>query len=140
MLSSPRPAVAGARIKKAPAEWRRELRPARFQIRRQAVTGPRPSPLDRENKHCPFTCARCALPLFSSSTKLASGTRWPSFYRGWRERSQNKRISLFTNQTEILCATCGGQLGHVFPDGPDPTGMRYCVNGLALQFMPRMTT
>jgi len=138
VLGLPGTAASGARIDKSPAEWLRELGPARFRILREAGTeAPYSSPLNREHRRGTFACAGCALPLFSSSTKFDSGTGWPSFFRplggAVTERSDH---SLFMERTEVLCSRCGGHLGHVFPDGPKPTGLRYCMNGLALAFQP----
>ena len=141
ILSTPGAAVSGARLTKTPAEWMRELGPARFEILREAGTEPPfSSPLNREHRQGVFRCAGCALPLFSSSTKFDSGTGWPSFYRAL-PRSVSTRLdhSLLMERTEVLCSRCGGHLGHVFPDGPKPTGLRYCMNGLALEFAPRAT-
>ena len=141
MLSVPGAAASGARINKTPAEWMRELGPARFQILREAGTErPFSSPLNHEHRQGTFACAGCVLPLFSSSTKFDSGTGWPSFYRPLSGAvSERPDHSFGMERTEILCARCGGHLGHVFPDGPKPTGLRYCMNGLALEFTPGRT-
>ncbi len=125
-------------VTKSPAEWRRQLGPQRYRILRQAGTErPYTSPLDKEKRRGRFDCAGCANPLFASTTKFDSGTGWPSFYRALpkgiitrSDRSQSME------RTEVLCARCGGHLGHVFRDGPRPTGLRYCMNGLALRFKP----
>ncbi|MDQ6929702.1 MAG: peptide-methionine (R)-S-oxide reductase MsrB [Candidatus Eremiobacteraeota bacterium] len=119
-------------------QWRARLGPQRYNILREAGTEPAgSSPLDQEHRHGTFACAGCDLPLYSSSTKFNSGTGWPSFYRplpnAVRERSD---YSLIEKRIEVLCRRCGGHLGHVFNDGPPPTGLRYCMNGLALQFHP----
>ena len=115
-----------------------ELGPARFEILREAGTErPFSSPLNHEHRQGVFTCAGCALPLFSSSTKFDSGTGWPSFYRALAGSVITKPdYSLGMERTEVLCSRCSGHLGHVFPDGPKPTGLRYCMNGLAMQFAP----
>lgn len=95
------------------------------------------SSLDREKRRGTFHCAGCDQPLFASETKFNSGTGWPSFYKpidGAVGISEDN--SLFTTRTEVHCANCGGHLGHVFPDGPPPTGLRYCMNGVAMVFKP----
>ena len=95
------------------------------------------SPLNDEHRRGVFTCAGCALPLFSSTTKFDSGTGWPSFYRPLpRAVLTRPDRSLLMDRTEVLCRRCGGHLGHVFNDGPKPTGLRYCMNGLSLRFRP----
>jgi len=119
-----------------PAEWRRILGPQRYTVLREGSTEtPFTSPLLKEHRRGTFVCAGCANPLFSSGTKFESGTGWPSFWqvlpRGIVTRSDR---SLMMERTEVLCARCGGHLGHVFDDGPKPTGLRYCMNGLALNF------
>ena len=121
-----------------PAEWRRLLGPQRFHILREAGTErPFTSPLLREHRRGTFVCAGCGRPLFAAATKFESGTGWPSFYRALpnavTERSDH---SFLMDRTEVLCSRCGGHLGHVFHDGPKPTGLRYCINGLALKFAP----
>jgi peptide-methionine (R)-S-oxide reductase len=124
------------RVSKAPADWRRQLGPQRFQIMREAGTEyPYSSPLNSEHRAGIFACAGCAQPLFSSSTKFESHTGWPSFYKPLRGAVVTKADrSLFMARTEVLCSRCGGHLGHVFNDGPKPTGLRYCMNGLAMTF------
>jgi peptide-methionine (R)-S-oxide reductase len=125
-------------VVKSPAEWRRQLGPARFEILREAGTErPFSSPLDSEHRPGQFRCAGCGQPLFDSSTKFDSGTGWPSFYRPLPHAVVTRSDrSLLMQRTEVLCSRCGGHLGHVFPDGPKPTGLRYCMNGLALIFVP----
>ncbi|GAC1390202.1 MAG: peptide-methionine (R)-S-oxide reductase MsrB [Vulcanimicrobiaceae bacterium] len=123
------------------AEWRKRLGPERFNILREAGTeAPGSSPLLNEHRRGTFACAGCNLPNFSSTTKFESGTGWPSFYRALpgaiKERSDR---SLIEERTEVQCRRCGGHLGHVFTDGPQPTGLRYCMNGLALVFHPART-
>ncbi|MCL6683031.1 peptide-methionine (R)-S-oxide reductase MsrB [Sphingomonas alba] len=137
-LGRPEAASSAARINKTPAEWLRELGPERFRILRQAGTErPYSSPLNDEHGRGTFACAGCALPLFASSTKFDSGTGWPSFYRPLPGSVSTKTdLSLGMDRTEVLCTRCAGHLGHVFPDGPRPTGLRYCMNGLALKFIP----
>ena len=120
------------------AQWRRRLGPERYRILRQAGTERAyTSPLDKERRRGLYACAGCANPLFSSATKYDSGTGWPSFYRALPRAVVTRTDRLFgMERTEALCARCGGHLGHVFRDGPRPTGLRYCMNGLALRFSP----
>jgi peptide-methionine (R)-S-oxide reductase len=120
------------------AEWRKLLTQAQYDILRQQGTEmPFSSPLLNEHAKGTFNCAGCALPLFDSSTKFDSGTGWPSF---WQPLSHavltSDDNSLGMDRTEVHCSRCGGHLGHVFPDGPPPTGLRYCMNGAALTFTP----
>jgi peptide-methionine (R)-S-oxide reductase len=125
-------------VNRAPAEWRRLLGDQRYHILREAGTEPPfTSPLLKEHRRGTFTCAGCALPLFSSATKFDSGTGWPSFWKALPGAvvTESDR-SLLMVRTEVLCRRCGGHLGHVFDDGPRPTGLRYCMNGLALRFRP----
>ena len=124
-------------VTKTPAQWRQQLGPQRYRIMREAGTERAfSSPLDKERRRGRYLCAACANPLFSSTTKFDSGTGWPSFYRALPRAvvTRGNRSPFFG--TEILCARCGGHLGHVFNDGPKPTGLRYCMNGLALRFQP----
>lgn len=119
-----------------PAEWRAKLGGQRYAVLREAATErPFSSPLLKEHRKGVFACAGCGRPLFSSDTKFESGTGWPSFWKPLPgavvTRSDHK---LVLERTEVLCARCGGHLGHVFDDGPKPTGLRYCMNGLALTF------
>jgi peptide-methionine (R)-S-oxide reductase len=125
-------------VNHSPAEWRRQLGAQRYYILREAGTERAfTSPLLNEHRRGTFTCAACALPLFSSTTKFESGTGWPSFWRALpRAVVTRSDRSLLMDRTEVLCARCGGHLGHVFHDGPRPTGLRYCMNGLALNFRP----
>ncbi|MEO7365590.1 MAG: peptide-methionine (R)-S-oxide reductase MsrB [Sphingomicrobium sp.] len=119
------------------AEWRRRLGPDRYRILRQAGTERAgTSPLNNEHRRGRFVCTACANPLFASTTKFDSGTGWPSFYRALPAAVTTRGLKNNFLGTEILCARCGGHLGHVFNDGPKPTGLRYCMNGLALRFQP----
>ena len=120
------------------SEWRKRLGPERYRILREAGTErPYSSPLNKEHRRGIFACAGCGLPLFSSTTKFDSGTGWPSFFRPLPNAIATRADhSLLMERTEVLCRRCGGHLGHVFDDGPRPTGLRYCMNGLALKFVP----
>jgi peptide-methionine (R)-S-oxide reductase len=120
------------------AEWRKLLSPAQYDVLRQEGTeAPESSPLDHEFAKGRYDCAGCALPLFSSETKFDSGTGWPSFYKPLDGAvSTHSDTSFMMERTEVHCSRCGGHLGHVFDDGPKPTGLRYCMNGVALSFHP----
>ena len=135
--SSAAPAMHFA-VNRSPDQWRKLLGPRRYAILREAATErPFSSPLLNEHRNGTFVCAGCALPLFSSATKFESGTGWPSFWKPLRGALVTRPDhSLMMERTEVLCARCGGHLGHVFDDGPKPTGLRYCMNGLALSFKP----
>jgi peptide-methionine (R)-S-oxide reductase len=117
-------------------EWRRRLSPAAFKVMRQHGTErPYTSPLNDEKRAGTFACAGCDLPLFSSRAKFDSGTGWPSFYEPLSNAvGTSSDRSLIVPRTEVHCRRCGGHLGHVFEDGPPPTGLRYCINGVALAF------
>ena len=123
-------------IMRTPEEWRRILTPEQFRVLRQAGTERAgSSPLDREKRKGVFVCAGCALPVFSSDAKYDSGTGWPSFTAPIEGAVRTKEDdTLFTARTEVHCRRCGGHLGHVFDDGPRPTGKRYCMNGAAMTF------
>ena len=134
--SSPANAARAYEITRTDAEWQKILTPVQYGVLRQAGTErPYSSPLDREKRAGVFSCAGCALPLFSSSTKFESGTGWPSFWKPMDKAVvEETDTTLFMKRTEVLCRRCGGHLGHVFDDGPRPTGKRYCMNGVALSF------
>jgi peptide-methionine (R)-S-oxide reductase len=125
-------------IVKSDEEWRRILKPAAYTVLRQHGTErPYSSPLNLEKRAGTFHCAGCDLPLFASETKYESGTGWPSFYRPLANAVGTKvDRSLLVARTEVHCRRCGGHLGHVFQDGPPPTGLRYCMNGVAMTFVP----
>lgn len=125
-------------VARTPAEWRRRLGPQRYAILREGGTErPYTSPLDKEKRRGTYACAGCALPLFSSAAKFDSRTGWPSFFKPLANGVVTKTDrSMLVSRTEVLCRRCGGHLGHVFKDGPKPTGLRYCMNGLALRFNP----
>ncbi len=120
------------------AEWRKLLSPDQFAVLRQSATErPGTSPLMEEHRRGTFTCAGCDLDLFSSSTKFESGTGWPSFYAPLAKAvGEEKDTTLGMVRIAVHCSRCGGHLGHVFDDGPKPTGLRYCMNGVALKFKP----
>jgi peptide-methionine (R)-S-oxide reductase len=120
------------------AEWQRLLAPARYAVLREGDTEmPFTSPLLHEKRSGLFDCAGCGLALFSSATKFDSGTGWPSFWAPLPHAVRTRPDSSFGLQrTEVHCAGCDGHLGHVFHDGPPPTELRYCINGLALVFRP----
>ena len=128
-----------APLVKSKPEWKALLPPDRYAILFEAGTEPPgASPLDREKRAGTFICAACYLPLFDSATKYDSGTGWPSFYDYLAGALLTETdFKLIWPRTEYHCARCGGHQGHVFDDGPKPTGLRYCNNGLALQFVPR---
>lgn len=119
-------------------DWRQRLTANQYMVLRQHGTERAgSSPLNKEKRKGTFTCAGCDLPLFSSDTKFESGTGWPSFYQPLTNVVETKADrSFFMTRTEVHCARCLGHLGHVFDDGPPPTGLRYCMNGVALKFVP----
>jgi len=121
------------------AEWHKLLTSAQYQVLRKAGTEtPFSSPLNGEKRTGEFACAGCALPLFSSDTKFDSGTGWPSFWKPIEGAVETHSDTTFgMTRVEVLCRRCGGHLGHVFKDGPPPTGLRYCMNGIAMVFKPK---
>ena len=123
---------------KSNAEWEVCLTPSQYQVLREHGTErPFTSPLNAEERVGTFVCAGCGEPLFRSDTKFDSGTGWPSFFQPMPGAVETKEDrSMFMARTEVHCARCGGHLGHVFEDGPRPTGLRYCMNGVSLKFEP----
>ncbi len=127
-------------VNKSDQEWRDQLTPEQYRILREHGTEPPgSSPLNREKRPGVFKCAACGRPLFDASAKFESGTGWPSFTAPIEddavETSTDRSHGM--TRTEVHCAQCGGHLGHVFPDGPRPTGRRYCMNGAAMTFEPQ---
>jgi peptide-methionine (R)-S-oxide reductase len=125
-------------VAKAEAEWREILSPEAFRVLRQHGTErPGSSRLNAEKRQGIFACAGCGTKLFDAATKYESGTGWPSFVQPIEGAvATTTDRSFFMTRTEVHCANCGGHLGHVFPDGPPPTGQRYCMNGVSLDFKP----
>ncbi|WP_052389288.1 peptide-methionine (R)-S-oxide reductase MsrB [Belnapia moabensis] len=125
-------------VQKTAAEWRAALSPEAYRVLREHGTErPGTSPLNAEKRPGTFACAGCGTPLFESGTKFESGTGWPSFFAPIEGNvGTTTDRSFFMTRTEVHCANCGGHLGHVFPDGPPPTGLRYCMNGVSLRFEP----
>jgi peptide-methionine (R)-S-oxide reductase len=128
-------------ITKTEQEWRESLTPEQFRVLRQHGTERAgTSPLDKEYSKGTFVCVGCGTPLFSSETKFNSGTGWPSFFAALENAIETTvDRSFFMTRVEVHCHQCGGHLGHVFEDGPAPTGLRYCMNGVALKFVPEGT-
>lgn len=125
-------------IQKTEQEWKETLTPEQFRVlRKHGTERAGTSPLDKNHEEGTYVCAGCGQPLFTSNTKFNSGTGWPSFYKpieGAIDTTTDR--SLFMTRTEVHCSRCGGHLGHVFNDGPKPTGQRYCMNGVSLDFTP----
>ena len=131
-------AVGLKKVTKSDAEWKRILTAEQYNVtRRKGTEAPYSSPLNKEHGRGVFKCVCCDLPLFSSDTKFESGTGWPSFWAPIAKGNVREEVddSLGERRTEILCARCDAHIGHVFDDGPKPTGLRYCMNGVALKFV-----
>ena len=123
-------------INKTEVEWQETLTPEQFRVlRKHGTERAGTSPLDKNYDEGTYVCAGCGQPLFTSETKYNSGTGWPSFYAPLEDAVETSiDRSLFMTRTEVHCSRCGGHLGHVFGDGPRPTGQRYCMNGVSLEF------
>jgi peptide-methionine (R)-S-oxide reductase len=131
--------AARPKVQKSDAEWRKELTPEQYYVTRQHGTErPFTSPLNVEKRNGVYACVSCGSPLFKSDAKFESGSGWPSFWAPVSPDAviEHEDFSMLMRRVEIRCATCDAHLGHVFPDGPDPTGLRYCMNGTALKLMP----
>jgi peptide-methionine (R)-S-oxide reductase len=126
-------------IQKTDAEWQAELSPEAFKVlRKHGTERARSSPLDKVYDSGTYSCAGCGTPLFLADTKFDSGTGWPSFFQPLEDAVETTvDRTLFMSRTEVHCAKCGGHLGHVFNDGPKPTGLRYCMNGVSMEFKPQ---
>jgi peptide-methionine (R)-S-oxide reductase len=138
LLVRPARAAGSFRVSYSDEQWRTRLSPEAYDVLRHAGTeSPFSSPLDHETRAGIYACAGCALPLYDAKTKFDSGTGWPSFYEPLPHAvATSTDTSLLETRTEVHCSRCGGHLGHVFDDGPKPTGLRYCMNGVALAFHP----
>lgn len=135
--------MADKKIEKSEAEWREQLTPEQYMVTRKHGTEPPHShPYNEEKRAGIFNCVCCGEPLFDAEAKYESGTGWPSFYAPVSDTATDEHVDrkLFMKRTEIRCASCDAHLGHVFPDGPEPTGQRYCMNGAALDFEPSKET
>lgn len=140
-LTAPVPASASVTtfpVVRSDDEWRARLTPAAYRVLRQQGTERAfSSPLEHEHRDGGFVCAGCARPLFAAAAKFESGTGWPSFWQALDDAVRTRvDASWLMIRTEVHCAGCGGHLGHLFTDGPRPTGLRYCMNGVALRFVP----
>jgi len=139
-----RPSEAGTtsekfEVTRTEEEWKKVLTPEQFRVlRKQGTERPGSSPLDANEAAGTYACAGCDLALYSSDTKFHSGTGWPSFWQPLQNAVATSEDSTYAmTRTEVHCRRCGGHLGHVFNDGPKPTGLRYCMNGVALKFVPK---
>jgi len=133
------PKPTEATVEKTDGEWREALSPEQYQVlRRHATEPPGSSPLNVEKRDGTFRCAGCGQSLFDAGTKFESGSGWPSFFAP-KDGAVDTTVdrSMFMERVEVHCSRCRGHLGHVFPDGPRPTGQRYCMNGCALEFEPK---
>ena len=134
--------MADTKIEKSEEEWRQELTPEQYHVLREHGTERAgTSPLNDEHREGTFTCAACGQELFTQDTKYESCSGWPSFFRPLQGAvGTSVDDSYFMRRTEVHCGRCGGHLGHVFPDGPAPTGQRFCMNGVAMKFVPSKET